>query len=77
MGLDVVGVPWLVTERAVLRRHVDQASAAWKVYYERDASRPPLVAIGFTPDGALVLDAAGSTVHLEPHDVDAWSKTGM
>jgi eukaryotic-like serine/threonine-protein kinase len=77
MGLDVVGVPWLVTTHAVLRRHVDGTEAAWKTYYRRDASRPQLVAIGFTPDGARVLDARGNAVRIEPLDIDAWRGTAL
>jgi serine/threonine protein kinase len=72
MALDVVGVPWLVTERAVLRRHVEGNEGVWKVYYARDATRPPLVAIGFTPDGVHVLDARGGGAELEPHDIAQW-----
>lgn len=73
MALDVVGVPWLVTEHAVLRRHVENNEGTWRVYYRRDPSRPPLVAIGFTPQGASVLDARGACVEIEPRDVASWS----
>ena len=72
LALDPVGVPWLVTERAVLRRHVDSGMARWRTYYARSGDGPPLLAIGFTPDGARVLDGSGGTVHLTPHDIDAW-----
>jgi hypothetical protein len=72
MALDVVGVPWLVTERAVLRRHVEGNEGVWKAYYSRDAARPPLVGIGFTPDGVHIMDARGGAVELEPHDVAHW-----
>jgi serine/threonine protein kinase len=72
-GLDPVGIPWLVTERGVLRRHVEGASAAWRLYYERDAAKPALAAIGFTPAGARVLDAAGGFVKLVPRDIGMWS----
>ena len=72
MALDMVGVPWLVTERAVFRRHVEGHEGIWKAYYRRDANRAPLVGIGFTPDGASVLDARGGGVELEPHDINAW-----
>jgi hypothetical protein len=75
MALDMVGVPWLVTDRCALRRHVEANEGIWKVYYRRDANRPPLVGIGFTPDGATLLDAKGGIVEVEPHDVTAWRKT--
>jgi hypothetical protein len=68
MALDLAGVPWLVTSRAVLRRHVDRGAARWRAYYRRDPTRPPLVAIGFTSEGARVLDAEGTTVLISPHD---------
>jgi hypothetical protein len=74
MGLDLVGVPWLVTERAVLRRHVESSTAVWKAYYKRTEGLAPLVGIGFTPDGASVIDARGGLVHIEPHDIASWRK---
>jgi serine/threonine protein kinase len=73
MALDLVGIPWLVTSHAVLRRHVVDNEGVWRAYYRRDPSRPPLVAIGFTPNGARVLDARGASVEIEPHDVASWS----
>jgi hypothetical protein len=72
MALDVIGVPWLVTERAVLRRHVEGHEGVWKAYHKRDANKAPFVGIGFTPDGVTVLDARGGGVELEPHDIGAW-----
>jgi hypothetical protein len=72
MGLDMVGVPWLVTERAVLRRHVDNNEGVWRPYYARDAGRAPLIGIGFTPDGVALLDARGASIELEPHDIEYW-----
>ncbi|MEP7121791.1 MAG: protein kinase [Byssovorax sp.] len=75
MALDPVGCPWLVTEHAVLRRHSSGTAHAWRVYYRRDATKPPLVGIGFTPDAARVLDARGGGAVIEPHDVDEWRST--
>jgi hypothetical protein len=72
MALDLVGVPWLVTERSVMRRHVEGNEGIWKAYYRRDPSRPPFVGIGFTPDGAALLDARGGGVAIEPHDIAEW-----
>jgi hypothetical protein len=68
MALDLVGVPWLVTHRSVLRRHVTGGVARWLTYYRRDETRAPLVGIGFTPEGALVLDAEGNAVSICPRD---------
>ena len=65
MALDLVGVPWLVTERAIFRRHVEDNSGVWKSYYRRGDTLPPLVAIGFAPDGARVVDAI-MELHIEP-----------
>ena len=73
MALDLVGVPWLVTTHAVLRRHVIGNEGVWRAYHRRDSSRPPLVGIGFTPNGARVLDARGASVEIEPHDVASWA----
>jgi hypothetical protein len=68
MELDLVGVPWLVTPCAVLRRHVDGGEARWRAYHRREPARPPLVGIGFTPRGAKVMDAEGNAVLITPHD---------
>ncbi len=75
LGLDPVGVPWLVTERAVLRRHVEGGLAGFRTYYARPPEAPALLAIGFTPEGARVLDASGGTVHLTPRDSESWRAT--
>jgi hypothetical protein len=61
----------------VYRRHTDGGETSWKRYYEREAGRPPLVGIGFTPRGATVFDAAAGIVNIEPHDIATWrQKTG-
>jgi hypothetical protein len=72
MGLDLVGVPWLVTERAVLRRYDGGGGAVWKKHCERDAEAAPFVGIGFTTEGARVLDARGGGVLVVPEDVKEW-----
>ncbi len=72
MGLDVVGVPWLVTTRTVARRHVESGAGRWRVYHQRTATEAPFVGIGFTPDGARVLDELGGGVHITPDDVETW-----
>jgi serine/threonine protein kinase len=86
MGLDLVGIPWLVCERAVLRRHsvttgaslspgspTPQSGPVWRTYYRRDPAAPPLVAIGFTPEGARVLDARGGGANIVPRDLELWA----
>ena len=72
MALDVVGVPWLVTARTVARRHVESGVGRWRVYHRRADEAPPFVGVGFTPDGARVLDALGGGVHITPDDVETW-----
>ncbi|AKT36868.1 serine/threonine-protein kinase [Chondromyces crocatus] len=74
MGLDPVGVPWLVTGRAVLRRHAGLANASWRVYFQQDVGAPPLLAIGFTAEGACVVDAAGHGAVIIPRDIAAWRR---
>jgi hypothetical protein len=64
MGLDLVGVPWVVTARAALRRRVEGSTARWKVVYRREPGRPPLIGIGFTPKEARILDARGGSVRV-------------
>jgi serine/threonine protein kinase len=64
MALDLVGVPWLVTETAVLRRHVQSGAAAWKEYYRRAPGRARLVAIGFSREGACVVDEDANGVRI-------------
>jgi serine/threonine protein kinase len=73
MGLDLVGVPWLVCERVLLRRHVDAGNALWRVYYRRPEGSAPLIAVGFTPEGARVLDAQGGGATVIPRDIESWS----
>lgn len=69
MGLDLIGIPWLVTSDKVLRRHGGGASTEWVVYYNRDKEKPPFIAIGFSCEGAHVLDAGGNTTLIVPHDI--------
>ena len=73
MGLDLVGIPWLVTPLAVLRRH-DGDTPIWKLYYRRNADDAPLVGIGFTPEGARVLDTRGRGARIVPNDVGEWTR---
>lgn len=70
MGLDLAGIPWLVTDRAVLRRHGANAPV-WRAYYTRPDGAPPLVAIGFTTAGVRVFDALGGGALLQPEDTSA------
>lgn len=72
MALDLVGVPWLVTTHTVLRRHVHAGIVGWVAYYRHPAERAPLVGIGFTPEGARVLDARGNGVSITPLDIESW-----
>jgi serine/threonine protein kinase len=72
MGLDPLGIPWLVTARAVMRRSTHGDAPAWRLYHEQDAADPPLVAIGFSASGAHIVDAQGGGALLRPLDVDAW-----
>ncbi|WP_437754939.1 serine/threonine-protein kinase [Sorangium sp. So ce1389] len=65
MGLDEDGVPWLVTEREVLRRH-GAGVPVWKRYHAQPEGAPRLVAIGFHPTGVRVVDALGGGVVLRP-----------
>lgn len=67
MGLDHDGIPWLVRERTVARRS-GGSSPLWWVMHEREASAPPFAAIGFTVDGARVVDARGGGLIIEPRD---------
>jgi eukaryotic-like serine/threonine-protein kinase len=73
MALDLVGIPWLVCEHVVLRRHVDGERTVWRVYYQRGEERPPLIGVGFTPEGVRVLDAQGGGAHIVPRDIELWS----
>ncbi len=72
MGLDPLGIPWLVTPRAVMRRSTHGEAPAWRLFFEQDAGDPPLVGLGFTASGARVVDARGGGAFLRPIDVDAW-----
>ena len=73
LALDLVGVPWLVTARTVWRRELTGSRAAWRALHRR-SSGPSLMAIGFTPDGATVLDADGGIVRIAPSDLRSWQR---
>ena len=77
MGLDPVGVPWLVTLSAVMRRSTQGSSPVWRVHYRKEASAPPLVGIGFTPDGVRIIDAAGGGALARPADLPSWQSTSV
>ena len=77
MGLDLVGVPWLVTDRAAYRRHIEGNGGVWKTYYRRNEGLAALVGIGFTPDGATLMDSRGGTVEIEPHDIETWRRRAV
>jgi hypothetical protein len=72
LALDPAGRPWLVTERCILRRHADGPSPVWKTYHRRDPALPQFVGIGFTGEGARVLDARDGVVLVAPFDVGSW-----
>ena len=76
MALDLVGIPWLVTEHAVHRREAAETSKRWRTIYQRADGAPKLIAIGFTPDGARVLDAIGGSVKILPSDIEQWRVGG-
>ena len=75
MGLDPVGVPWLVTSTAVLRRGSQGGSVLWRALYRSDVGAPPFVGLGFTPEGARVIDAQGGGVMVSPPDLASWQST--
>jgi eukaryotic-like serine/threonine-protein kinase len=75
MGFDPLGVPWLVADHAVMRRHVEDGVAQWKTYYRRDEDRAALIAIGFTPEGVRIVDERGNGAQIRPRDIDTWVKT--
>jgi serine/threonine protein kinase len=80
MALDLVGIPWLVTEHHVLRREgvagqtplSAGGASPWRVLHRREAGLPRFVAIGFTPEGARVIDEVGGSVRVFPSDVGRW-----
>jgi len=77
MGLDPVGIPWLVTNSSVMRRQATTGPATWRVYYEKDTGAPPLVGITFTDEGVRVIDARGGGAKIIPRDVSGWRSTSM
>jgi serine/threonine protein kinase len=72
MGLDPLGIPWLVTERAVMRRSTQGPAPVWRLYHEAEPGDPAFVGIGFSTNGARIVDARGGGVVLKPIDVDSW-----
>jgi hypothetical protein len=75
MGLDLVGSPWLLTRRSVLRRHVDSRTARWRLYHQREPNEPDFIAMGFTTSGVRIVDRGGGGVHLTPRDIAGWRPT--
>lgn len=45
----------------------------WAAIYERPPAGAPLVALGFSPEGARVFDALGGGALLKPHDAGSWA----
>lgn len=74
MRLDPVGVPWLLTSHAVLRRHLQNGKPVWKVYHRVETNMPAYVSLGFAPSGACVFDRYGDGVVITPFDVEDWSQ---
>ncbi len=75
MGLDPVGLPWLVTVSSVMRRQTGPGAPVWRTYYEKDAGAPPLVGVTFTHEGARVMDARGGGANIVPRDIGSWQST--
>jgi hypothetical protein len=69
MGLDLAGIPWLLTERVVLRRHGGGAPV-WRRYHTRPEGAAAFVGIGFTLSGVRVFDAQGGGAMIKPADTD-------
>ncbi len=72
MGLDIVGVPWLVTATTVLRRHAESGTPHWRTYHKRADASAPYVGIGFTPEGVRLLDTGGGGTRIVPNDLESW-----
>jgi hypothetical protein len=77
MALDLVGLPWLVTERSVLRREAALGTptpgrSPWRVVAKRAQGAPRFAAIGFTPEGARVIDEASGSLRIVPSDLAGW-----
>jgi hypothetical protein len=75
MGLDPVGIPWLITVSSVLRRSTRDGKLVWRALYRKEDQKPPLVGLGFTPDGVRIIDALGGGVVLRPPDLSGWQST--
>jgi hypothetical protein len=72
LALDLVGVPWLVTDHAIHRREAGGTTTKWREVHRRSPNERRFVGIGFTPDGARVMDEAGGGVRVVPADVGEW-----
>jgi hypothetical protein len=67
----------MLTENAVHRRDGASTAHRWRVVLERPRDLAPLAAIGFTPEGARVIDRDGNGVRIVPGDVDRWRRETM
>ncbi|MFO0586473.1 MAG: protein kinase [Polyangiaceae bacterium] len=74
MALDPVGVPWLLTANALLRRHVEHGSPRWTLYHQKEPSTPPWIGVGFTGEGVQVMDALGGATLIVPSDITFWKR---
>ena len=73
MALDPGGVPWLLGERGLLRRHVDSGVPRWVPYYSRAEGAAPIIGFGFTRSGCRLFDALGGGALVIPHDTSNWA----
>lgn len=64
MGLDVAGVPWLLTANAVLERQVEAGIPSWRARHRRPAGHPRFVALGFLGEEICVVDEHGGTTRM-------------
>jgi hypothetical protein len=69
LAFDPVGAPWVLTAHEVLRRQED---GRWERLHRRDEELPGLVALGFSAEGALILDERGGFLRMAPPDRNGW-----
>jgi hypothetical protein len=72
LAVDPLGEVWVISAREVLLRREEAVRGVWRCLHRREASRPALLALGFSVEGVRVIDEAGGGARILPVDGEGW-----